>query len=98
MRLYLLVTQDELSYPRQMTTSLVQMQKLTGVDHHSIRSSIYKNNQREYVPKGGTHNGAYRKWEQVTIPDDLDVELVTDEMWEHYKAFCQHRQKDKEQE
>lgn len=92
MKLYMMLSQDRYSYPVIMTTSVDELAKKTGANKDVLNTSFYKNKRNE-----GKATGKYRKWERITIPDDLDVELVTDEMWEHYKVFCRHRQKDKEQ-
>lgn len=92
MKLYMMLSQDRYSYPVIMTTSVDELARLTGANKDVLNTSFYKNKQNE-----GKATRKYRKWERITIPDDMSIELVTDEMWEHYQTFCQHRQKDKEQ-
>lgn len=82
MKLYMMLSQDRYSYPVIMTNSVTELARLTGANKDVLNTSFYKNKQNE-----GKGTGKYRKWERITIPDDMSIELVTDEMWEHYQKW-----------
>lgn len=82
MKLYMKLSQDRYSFPVIMTTSVDELSKLTGANKDVLNTSFYKNKQNETKT-----TGKYRKWERITIPDDMSIELVTDEMWEHYRKW-----------
>ena len=88
MKLYMKLSQDRYSFPVIMTTSVDKLAKLTGANKDVLNTSFYKNKQNEGK---ATATGKYRKWERITIPDDMSIELVTDEMWENYQKWKEQK-------
>ena len=82
MKLFMLVSNDDLELPIKIERKAKALALYLGVDAGKVRCSAYRSKHHSECKK-------YKKefcFASVEIPDE-DVELVTDDMWMHYKEW-----------
>lgn len=82
--LFLEVSQDALSLPKQVCTSIEELSVLSGVNVQYIYNNISRARQREKKGNVAKTKRSFPRFARVEIPDE---ELITDEMWEHYQKW-----------
>lgn len=89
MKLYLLVSNDDLQLPMIIDPCATNLAEKLGIKKTRIFNALWlraQNPNRRFYPS------TKYIFDVTDIPDN-DAELVTDEMWEHYKRWKYERRK-----
>lgn len=83
MKLYIWVSNDELQLPMIIDKSASALAEKLGVPKNKIFCSLW--GRRQNPDKKFFQSNKF-VFDETEIPDE-DTELVTDEMWKHYKEW-----------